>query len=366
MHTLLVIAGPLSGYSLALYRALSLAWPCTVKILRMPLPEQADFAHEQVSFAGIEQLDLGQVNAVEIARFVRQAGPSAVVVHGIRSVKATLVAAAVLPRTTPFLYVCDTNIHEVVSRRARLLARLGLYRTLFARVDVALTLGLTNDLAVRLLGAKRVEPIPVYPIDFALFDQARASAVERRDAGRKRLVIVARLVPEKNIAAAFDALTLDAALANGLAVTIVGDGPERGALETMARRSGLDCEFLGALPRSAVGAVIGPADALLLPSLSEPWGIVVCEALGLGVPVIASPAVGAAVSLAGLTRAVVLTRDPGPVAIAEALQVFLANATELGVAARNAADSVRQIYGLPSVTARLRELLCDLSERRRG
>jgi glycosyltransferase involved in cell wall biosynthesis len=366
MHTLLVIAGPLSGYSLALYRALSVAWPCTVKVLHMPLPSQADFAHEQVSFDGIEQLDLGQVSTSQIARFVRQAGPSAVIIHGVRPAQAILIAAAVLPRKTPFLYVCDTNIHEVVSRRERLAARLGLYRTLFARVDVALTLGLTNDLAVRLLGAKRVEPIAAYPIDFAAFDQARASAEGRPDARRKRLVIVARLVPEKNVASAIEALASDVTLANGLALTIVGDGPERAALEGVARRSGLDCEFLGALPRSAVGAVIGPADALLLPSLSEPWGIVVCEALGLGVPVIATPVVGAAVSLAGATRAVVLTTGTGPAAIAEALRVFLANATELGVAARKAADSVRQTYGLPSVTARLRELLSDLTERRRG
>jgi glycosyltransferase involved in cell wall biosynthesis len=113
-------------------------------------------------------------------------------------------------------------------------------------------------------------------------------------------LIVARCVPEKNIAGALDAYAHYAARARGEGRTprplwICGDGPLRGALEARAAALQLrGCRFLGFRAPAEVAGLLGRALALLLPSHSEPWGLVVNEALALGVPVVASTRAGAA------------------------------------------------------------------------
>ena len=218
-----------------------------------------------------------------------------------------------------------------------------------------------NELALRLLGARRIESLPIYAIDFSAWDRAMAAVRKTSRQQRKSIAVVARLVPEKNLATALRALSSDPALRDGIRVTVVGDGPARAELEALARQGSLACDFLGARPRSEVGAVVGSADALWLPSTREPWGIVVCEALGLGVPVIATPAVGSAVSLAGLSRGVVLSASPSQTDLAGALRVFLQSSRELSTAAIASAPLVRQLYAMPNVVSKLVALLRELT-----
>lgn len=78
---------------------------------------------------------------------------------------------------------------------------------------------------------------------------------------------------------------------------IVGDGPERSALEDLADRLGLlnkdstgqaAVSFLGWLDQQECAKVLGKADAMILPSLMECGGAVVLEAMAAGLPVIAT------------------------------------------------------------------------------
>ena len=89
------------------------------------------------------------------------------IVHGTRPARAIALALTVLPKSVPKLFVSDANIYDLVSHRARLLPRLAVYRALFAQVPVALSLGLSNELALRLLGARTVFPLPIYAVDYA-------------------------------------------------------------------------------------------------------------------------------------------------------------------------------------------------------
>jgi glycosyltransferase involved in cell wall biosynthesis len=360
MRRLLVIAGPLSGYSLALYRAVQATWPCSVDLIHEPLPSSIGFAHERVSFDDFRTLDWTNTTISELLGFLREAPPDAIIIHGTRPVRATGIALAIAPRRVPVLFVSDANICELVSQRSKLLPRLAAYGVLFARVDVALSLGLTNELALRLMGARRVEPLPAYAIDFREFDQARVRTPGPSPDSRKRIAVVARMVDVKNIGVAIKALTSDPAIRDRVHVSLVGDGPLRLELQSLARTRELSCEFLGALPRADVGAVIGHSDALLIPSRCEPWGIVVCEALGFGIPVVATPAVGAAVSLAGYNRGVLLSESPSEGDLASALHTFLANAEDLKAAAIGSAHLVRQRFSLPAVASGLVALLQEL------
>ncbi len=75
---------------------------------------------------------------------------------------------------------------------------------------------------------------------------------------------------------------------------IVGEGPERGRLESLIARSGLGdrVRLLGARPHAELPAFYSAADALVLASSREGWANVLLEAMACGSPVIASPIPG--------------------------------------------------------------------------
>jgi len=73
---------------------------------------------------------------------------------------------------------------------------------------------------------------------------------------------------------------------------IVGDGPERPAIERLSRETGV-CEhvrFLG--KQEAIEEVLSVADLFILPSESESFGLAALEAMACQVPVISSDAGG--------------------------------------------------------------------------
>jgi glycosyltransferase involved in cell wall biosynthesis len=102
----------------------------------------------------------------------------------------------------------------------------------------------------------------------------------------KTAVYAGRLVPMKGVHLAIAAL---AELPRPWRLVIVGDGPYRSRLEELARDRGVGdrVEFTGAVPRDQVFAVFRDiADVLVFPSLHDEAGLVVAEAMALGVPVV--------------------------------------------------------------------------------
>ena len=145
------------------------------------------------------------------------------------------------------------------------------------------------------------------------------------------VLFVGRLEEEKGIRVLAEAWQ-EAGLANA-ALALAGSGPEGGPGAQ-----------LGQVPRADLPALYAAADVLVLPSIrtatfTEPWGLVVNEAMHQGTPVIATDAVGAVAG--GLVRdgrngLVVPERDPA--ALAAALAQVAADTTlreRLGEAARS-------------------------------
>jgi len=116
-------------------------------------------------------------------------------------------------------------------------------------------------------------------------------------------LVIARLVPAKNLDAALDAHARYAAAVCALGraprpLVILGEGPLRPALERRIAAEALGPVRLpGFRPPGEVARWLGRALALILPSHSEPWGLAVNEALALGVPVLVSSRAGAAADL---------------------------------------------------------------------
>ena len=79
----------------------------------------------------------------------------------------------------------------------------------------------------------------------------------------------------------------------------IGDGEERAAIEQRASHAGMAeaTSITGFVNQRELPEWYAAADALVLPSASETWGLVVNEAMAAGLPVVVSDGVGCAVDL---------------------------------------------------------------------
>ncbi|HEY2825450.1 MAG TPA: glycosyltransferase [Gemmatimonadales bacterium] len=103
------------------------------------------------------------------------------------------------------------------------------------------------------------------------------------------VVTVGRLTAQKRIGMLIEAMAILRDRGVNAPLTIVGDGPERDALERrVADRNLADrVRFTGAVPPSQIPATIGNADVFAFPAVDEGLGLAAAEALMLGVPVVA-------------------------------------------------------------------------------
>lgn len=109
--------------------------------------------------------------------------------------------------------------------------------------------------------------------------------------GKKVLLFVGRLVKIKNVAFAIEAF-IKANIPNSVFV-IVGDGPERKNLESLAQHSE-NIIFTGRLEGDSLYAWYNIAQCFTLPSVLEPFGAVTNEALQGGCKVLISKLAGSA------------------------------------------------------------------------
>jgi glycosyltransferase involved in cell wall biosynthesis len=116
----------------------------------------------------------------------------------------------------------------------------------------------------------------------------------------RHFTVVARHVPKKNLLLAIDAYARyrQAVGADARALHLCGSGElEESLRDHVARRGLTGVEFRGRLGAEAVAKVLATSLTLILPSVEEQWGLVVNEALAMGVPILCSVNVGARDSL---------------------------------------------------------------------
>ncbi|MGA0558495.1 glycosyltransferase family 4 protein [Larkinella sp. VNQ87] len=137
------------------------------------------------------------------------------------------------------------------------------------------------------------------------YNQATPHRLARQaDMGLKphNFIYVGRLATEKNLTALLAAFhqarqTKPASVDWGL--LLLGDGDQKPALQAQIQQLGLSdsVKILPNQPWYRVPESLALADVLVLPSLSEPWGLVVNEAMACGMPVVVSNRCGCAPDL---------------------------------------------------------------------
>jgi glycosyltransferase involved in cell wall biosynthesis len=188
----------------------------------------------------------------------------------------------------------------------------------------------------------------------------------RRHDGREapRAVFVGRLAPEKGLRTLVRAWPIVRAVYPEARLTLVGEGPERPALEALIAELGLAdaVDLPGASPDP--GHFLRAADLFVLPSLEEGMSIALLEAMALGIPLVASEIPG--------NRSLVTDREHGrlappgdPEALAGAILDQWAapdRAAEMAAAARR---RVVEGYSIEAVARRHLTLFRSLIDGRR-
>jgi glycosyltransferase involved in cell wall biosynthesis len=187
-------------------------------------------------------------------------------------------AGLALPRKTPSVLTSHGTDAALLRRSAvaRALAR-PVYRRARVVTVVSKELASTIQTATgRHIPKERVQPMPV---------DTKGWPWTEADGGA---ITVARLVPQKRVHLAVEAIAALRELGHPTGLTIVGDGPERGALEALAARRGVGdlVLFAGAVPPAEIPAALARAEFMLLPAQGEGFGLAAAEALMVGVPVI--------------------------------------------------------------------------------
>jgi glycosyltransferase involved in cell wall biosynthesis len=199
-------------------------------------------------------------------------------------------------------------------------------------------------------------------VDPAFLDHplpARHAAREKTDSFC--FAAVALLTPKKGMDVLLRAFASAFRADPRVRLDIGGDGSEREALQAMVRELGLSDQvrFLGVLDRAQVLELIATADALVLPSRYETFGIVLIEALALGKPVIATRCGGPESIVREQDGLLVPTDDVA--ALAQALRRLHLTAWRYDPHALRAGCRAR--YGEPAVVSRLLDAYQRLPER---
>jgi glycosyltransferase involved in cell wall biosynthesis len=143
-------------------------------------------------------------------------------------------------------------------------------------------------------------------VDVELFAQKSAAARAESMLYREKLQLpsrfflyVGRLVEQKGIFDLLDAYgTLAERTRNETGLVFVGNGPDK--TELMARASMIcpgTVKFAGFVQRDELPYYYGLAEACILPTYSDPWGLVVNEAMACGLPVVVTDVAGCAADL---------------------------------------------------------------------
>ena len=210
-------------------------------------------------------------------------------------------------------------------------------RLLYRRADVltANTTGVMESL-VPLFQARHLALLP-NPLPMPVVPAAVGSAGDRQG-----FVTVARLVPQKGIDVLIRALAQTSGAAQDWTLTLVGDGPEREALERQVLQAGLEekVHFLGF--RSDPQTSLLQAGVFVLPSRYEGMPNALLEAMAVGLAVVVTDASPGPLEVveAGVTGLVVPSDEPA--ALADALDRLAAQPQlreRLGAAAR---ETLRQ------------------------
>jgi len=264
----------------------------------------------------------------------------------------------------------------------RRLMKQGFFAWLNRVVDVFLAIGTLNTEYYRHYGvaAERIFSMP-YAVDNRLFQSRVREAAPCREelrrslslkTGRPILLFVGKLIERKRPGDLLEAYALtlqDRGVDEIPYLLYLGDGQVREQLEARAAALRLDSvKFLGFKNQSSLPAFYDLCDVFVMPTVHEPWGLVVNEAMNAGRALVVSDEVGCAFDLveSGVNGLVFRARDV--VKLSHALAEILVDPVRLAQMGAKSLDRINQwsfeedVQGLRAALAACRHTRTDQAQ----
>jgi glycosyltransferase involved in cell wall biosynthesis len=249
---------------------------------------------------------------------LRKAASEVVVCGGYNYVASWQALSWARRNGVPFLLWAESNANDMRPNK-RLVEKLK--ASFIGRCDGFVAPGRASLQYLMSLNVSR-ERIFIAPnaVDIRLFGDSASDVRSRASDLRQQLglprrffIFVGRLVAEKGV---FDLLhayrQTSPEIRLEIGLVFLGDGPARSELERIASdiRPGL-IQFRGFVQREMLARYYALSDALILPTHSDPWGLVVNEGMACGLPVVCTDVAGCVIDLVeeGWNGRVIPARD---------------------------------------------------------
>ena len=238
-----------------------------------------------------------------VGRALERAAPEVIVCGGYNYPAAWRAAAWARKHGVPFVLWSESTSRDV--RKGKRLVEYAKNRFI-ERADAFLVPGLSARNYLLELG---VHESKIYrapnAVDNTFFAECSRLSRQNADEVRRRLALperyflfAGRLVREKGV---FDLLKayerLSREVQRDVGLVFVGNGSARAQLEALAAAVPGCVRILPFLQREELAFVYAIADALVFPTHTDTWGLVVNEAMACGLPILASEVAGCVADL---------------------------------------------------------------------
>lgn len=259
-----------------------------------PLPSEfSTFRYHGLGLS--KQIEWQSVSKL-LVRLLKQLRPDVVYVPGWSMVEALVALEWCVAQRVPAVIMSDSK--RAMGRRTphKEILKRGVVR----QAAAAFVAGTPQAEYIMALGMPRARVFLGYDaVDNERFSESVRGVHAEAPALRVRfglpehfLLCCARLIPEKNLPRLIEAYRIYVYHAVRVAwpLVIIGPGPMETELRTLIQAHGLTdlVQLKGALSYDDIQIFYGLAEALILPSVSETWGLVVNEAMASGLPVLVS------------------------------------------------------------------------------
>ncbi|MFF3394031.1 glycosyltransferase [Streptomyces sp. NPDC002669] len=336
-----------------------------------PLPREVEGVPAHL-FRARHLLPVFEVSGITSGALLRTArrmmrGADLVHVHLMRDLVTLPAALLALATRTPLVVQTHGMVDPTENRVAQVTDLLGV-RTVLRRADAVLHLTETERLDVNAVAA----PVPLTRTVRLVNGVRPQERKPARKPGRPPTVLFLARIQERKRPQDFVA-AMPAVLARHPDARFVLAGPDTGALRgtlELARGLGVtdSLDHVGPLDHEAVLAAGRQADVYVLPSIEEPLGVSVLEAMSVGTPVVVTRTCGLAPDVARAGAGRVIDSRVGQDArnargVADAvLELLEPEANER--AGRAAWDLVNADFTIEAVTGTLRRTYEDVVRRR--
>jgi glycosyltransferase involved in cell wall biosynthesis len=245
------------------------------------------------------------IDVPDIRERIAATSPDAVIVPGWHAAMQLRALRACRRMGVPAFYRGDSNLSSGPRRLVRPLWKVKT-RLMLRHYEQYLSVGQVASVYLRAFGIpeRRIHHSP-HCVDNAWFGAEADAQRTRRGALRDEIgaaaddfvvLFAGKFVARKQ---PLEAVRATAGLGPRALLLMAGDGPLADAARAEAARLGVRLHWKGFLNQSALPAAFAAADALIVPSTWESWGLIINEGLASSLPCVTTDGVAAAADLIG-------------------------------------------------------------------